>query len=225
VALPSIGLDGSCPFCDAEQEVLELFFKQREDIAKKKGIDVKSSEAKELLKEDTQKLNQNLEVLAQSAIQNQYSLSSVMKLFTSNSMMEKIRILEREEQKRLQQAQQQSQQEMQLKQQELEQKQALEQAKMEQEYKMNQENNDTRVLVAEINSQAEADRLALMNKDDGIQEMSEEARARIKEMAREHDDNTKLAQQRLAFDKDKAEKDRALKAKIAASKPKTPANK
>lgn len=175
--------------------------------------------------QDTQKLNQNLEVLAQSAIQNQYSLSSVMKLFTSNSMMEKIRILEREEQKRLQQAQQQSQQEMQLKQQELEQKQALEQAKMEQEYKMNQENNDTRVLVAEINSQAEADRLALMNKDDGIQEMSEEARARIKEMAREHDDNTKLAQQRLAFDKDKAEKDRALKAKIAANKPKTPAKK
>lgn len=58
VVLPSIGLDGSCPFCDAEQEVLELFFKQREDIAKKKGIDVKSSEAKELLKEDTQKLNQ-----------------------------------------------------------------------------------------------------------------------------------------------------------------------
>lgn len=57
VVLPSIGLDGSCPFCDAESEVLELFFKQREDIAKKKGIDIKSSEAKELLKEDTQKLN------------------------------------------------------------------------------------------------------------------------------------------------------------------------
>lgn len=67
VILPSIGLDGSCPFCDAEQESLELFFKLREDIAKKKGIDLKSPEAKELLKEDTKKLHSEKAVSEKSA--------------------------------------------------------------------------------------------------------------------------------------------------------------
>jgi len=163
---------------------------------------------------DTQKLSQNLDTLAQAALQNQYSLSSVMKLFTSNSLMEKIRLLEREEQQRQQQAQQQQQQQMQIQQQQLEQQQAIEQAKMEQQYKMNQENNDTKILVAEINSQAEADRLALMNgEDDGVPEMSEEGRVRIKEMARQFDAKQKLEREKLDFEKEKTRKDQELKAR------------
>ena len=171
---------------------------------------------------DTQKLSQNIEVLAQTALQNQYNLSSVMKLFTSNSLMEKIRILEREEQQKMEQAQQIQQQEMQIKQAELEQKMAIEQAKQEQEYKMNQENNDTKVLVAEINSQAEADRLALMNGDDGIEEMSEESRAKLKEAARQFDAKQKLEREKFMFEQRKAAKDQELKARQIANKPKTP---
>jgi membrane protein involved in colicin uptake len=169
---------------------------------------------------DTQKLSQNMEVLAQTALQNQYSLSSVMKLFTSNSLMEKIRILEREEQQKMEQAQQIQQQEMQIKQAELEQKMAIEQAKQEQEYKMNQENNDTKVLVAEINSQAEADRLALMNGDDGIEEMSEEARAKLKEQARQFNDKQKLEREKFVFEQRKAAKEQALKEKQIANQAK-----
>lgn len=163
---------------------------------------------------DTQKLNQNIDTLAQSAMQNGYSLSSIMRLFTSTSIMEKIHILQREEREKMEQQQQLQQQEMQIKQQEVESRQALEQAKMEQEYKMNQENNDTKILVAEINSQAEADRLALMNgEDDGVPEMSEEGRARIKEMARQFDAKQKLEREKLNFEKEKTRKDQELKAR------------
>lgn len=163
---------------------------------------------------DTQKLNQQLETLAQAAIQNNYSLSSVMRMFTSVSIMEKIRILQHEEKERNEQAQRMQEQEIQIKQQEIQQKQATEQARMEHEYRMNQENNDTKILVAEINSQAEADRLALMNGDnDGVEEMSEEGRARIKEMARQFDAKQKLEREKFSFEKEKTRKDQELKAR------------
>lgn len=47
----SLGLDGSCPFCDANVEVWDLYNKQYREIAKSKGIDVDSPEAKEGLKQ------------------------------------------------------------------------------------------------------------------------------------------------------------------------------
>ena len=86
---------------------------------------------------------------------------------------------------------------------------------MEQEYKMNSENNETKIIVAEINSQAEADRLAMMNQDDGIQEpeVSEESKANLMEKMREFDERLKLDKERLAFDKDKAKTDAELKRK------------
>lgn len=165
---------------------------------------------------DTQKLNQSIGSLAQAAIQNQYSLSSVMKLFTSTSIMEKIRLLEREEQQRQQQASEAQQQQMQIQQQQMQQQVQMAQAQMEQQYRMNQENNDTKVRVAEINSKAEADRLALMNGDDGVEEMSKEAREKIKEAARQFDAKQRLEREKLEFEKSKAAKDRALKEKQIA---------
>lgn len=89
----------------------------------------------------------------------------------------------------------------------------LQQAKMEQEYKMNSENNETKIIVAEINSQAEADRLAMMNQDDGIEEpeFTEEARANLLEKMRQFDERLKLDRERLNFDKKKAETDAAIK--------------
>lgn len=86
---------------------------------------------------------------------------------------------------------------------------------MEQEYKMNSENNETKIIVAEINSQAEADRLAMMNHDDGIEEpeFTEEARANLLEKMRQFDERLKLDRERLAFDKDKAKTDAELKRK------------
>lgn len=80
---------------------------------------------------------------------------------------------------------------------------------------MNSENNETKIIVAEINSQAEADRLAMMNNDDGIEEpeFTEEARANLLEKMRQFDERLKLDRERLAFDKSKAKTDAELKRK------------
>ena len=74
---------------------------------------------------------------------------------------------------------------------------------MEQEYKKNSENNETKIIVAEINSQAEADRLAMMNHDDGIEEpeFTEEARANLLEKMRQFDERLKLDRERLNFER------------------------
>lgn len=165
---------------------------------------------------ELQQLSQKMDMLTQAALQNQYSLSVIAKLFTSTSIMEKIRMIEREENKRQQQIEQQQQQQLQVKQQEIQQRAATEQAKMEQDYKMNQENNETKILVAEINSKAEADRLALMNADkeeDGIVPMSEADRERLKADMAKFDKKLALDKERLDFERSKAKKDQELKAR------------
>ena len=71
---------------------------------------------------------------------------------------------------------------------------------------MNQRDNETKILIASMNSQ---------NQDDGIkeQEFSEEARANLLEKMREFDERLKLDRERLAFDKSKARTDAELKRK------------
>lgn len=111
-----------------------------------------------------QELNQKLDMLAQAALQNQLlDFSTIMKLYTSTSLAEKQRMVEHNEQQRRQDAQQQQQQEIQLKQQEMQQNAQFEEQKKQMEYKMHQEDNETKILVANINSKAEADRLEMMN--------------------------------------------------------------
>lgn len=52
VVLDSLGLDGSCPLCNASGEVWDLYHKEYEAIAKSKGMSVDAPEAKEALKDD-----------------------------------------------------------------------------------------------------------------------------------------------------------------------------
>lgn len=57
VRLDSLGLDGSCPLCDSlRDEMWALYNKEYQDIARTKGIDPKSPEAQEALKEDRKNL-------------------------------------------------------------------------------------------------------------------------------------------------------------------------
>lgn len=53
-------LDGSCPLCDSMQEVWNLYNLEYADIAKTKGIDPKSPEAQEALKQDRIDLINNM---------------------------------------------------------------------------------------------------------------------------------------------------------------------
>ena len=163
-----------------------------------------------------QELQQKMDMLAQAALQNQIlNFSTIMKLYNSSSLAEKQRLVEKNEVELMERQQQMQQQQMEAQQQQAQMQAQLQQAKMEQEYKMNSENNETKIIVAEINSQAEADRLAMMNQDDGIEEpeFTEEARANLLEKMRQFDERLKLDRERLAFDKSKAKTDAELKRK------------
>ena len=156
----------------------------------------------------TQDLNSKLDTLAQAALQNQtLSFSTIMKLFSSSSLAEKQRLVERDERAIQERQSQAQQQQAQLQQQDMEQRAQIEQAKMEQADALNQRDNETKLIIAQINASSKT--------DDGIQEpeFSEEARANLMEKMREFDEKIKLDRERLKFDKDKADADRSLKEK------------
>ena len=99
---------------------------------------------------------------------------------------------------------------------------ATEQAKMEQEYKIHSEDNETKILIAEINSQAEADRLALINKDYAEEDIyTQKDKAELAEQIREFDLRLKLDREKLAYEKSKTKKDQALKSKQISKSSKT----
>ena len=157
-----------------------------------------------------QELNQKLDTLAQAALQNQtLSFSTIMKLFSSSSLAEKQRLVEKDE-KNIQERQAQAQQQqLQVQQQEIEQKTQMEQAKMQQEDTLNQRDNETKILIAQMNAYAK------QNEDDGIvePEYSQEAKDKLLESMRQFDERLKLDRERLEFDKDKAKSDARLKEK------------
>ena len=162
-----------------------------------------------------QELNQKLDMLAQAGLQNGMSFSSIMKLYTTSSLAEKQRMVEQDEQKRQEMAQQQQQQELQMQQQQMQLNAQLAQQKQQLEYQMHQEKLQTQILVAQINSQAEADRLALMNHDNA--EANDLEREKIAENARQFDaqlrENSKQFEGKLALDRQKQKDDARLKEK------------
>ena len=137
-----------------------------------------------------QELNQKLDVLAQAALQNQLlDFSTMMKLYTTQSISEKQRMVELNEKRIKEQQQQQQQQQMQLQQQQMQQQAQIAQAQMQNQYQMHQEDNETKILVAQINGQAEAERLAIINHEEGL--------TKGEELAIEHE---KLAQTAKEFE-------------------------
>ena len=156
---------------------------------------------------DLQNLNQKIDMLAQAAMQNGYRLSVITKMYTSTSMMEKVRILEDAENDQLEQQQRAEQEKAKQEQQLLELQQQTENRKMDFEAEQNRLDNETKILVAEINAKAEADRYAIINDDkDGVQEMSAFERAKFKESQREFDAKLKLERDKLALQKKVANK-------------------
>ena len=155
-----------------------------------------------------QELSQKLDILAQAARQNQtLSFSTIMKLYSSSSLAEKQRLVEKDEraiQERNAQAQQQQlEAQQQIAQTEAEQK----QAELQQKEQANIRDNETKLMIAQIQAN---------NKDDdGIEELefSEEAKANLMEKIREFNERLKLDRERLEFDKDKARSDARLKEK------------
>lgn len=161
-----------------------------------------------------QELQQKLDTLAQAALQNQLlDFSTIMKLYTTISLAEKQRMVEANERRVREQQQQAQQQQVQLQQQQLQQQAQTEQQKQELEYKMHQEDNETKILVAEINGQAEEKRFAMMQEDNGITADQQYAlqQQELQEKIRQFDATLKQNADKQAFERKKHEDDVRLK--------------
>lgn len=158
----------------------------------------------------TQELQSELETLAQAALQTQtLSFSTITKLYTSSSLAEKQRLIERDE-KAIQERQAQAQQQ-QLQAQQQQAEAQIEQKRMELEQKdaQNIRDNQTKIQVALIGAQSKATDI----EGDGIapDEFSAEAKANLEEKIREFDDKLKLERDKLNHQKKKDEEDAEIK--------------
>lgn len=161
-----------------------------------------------------QELSQKLDVLAQAALQNQtLNFSTIMKLYSSSSLAEKQRLVEKNEmalqERQAQQQQQQLESQQQIAESQLQQK----QAELQQREQANIRDNETKILIAQIG--------AANQEDDGIEEQdfSEESRANLLEKIREFDEKMKLDKDKFAFNKKKHDDDVSLKIKALNKKP------
>ena len=155
-----------------------------------------------------QELQQKLDGLAQAALQNQaLNFSTIMKLYSSSSLAEKQRMVEKNEMELMQRQQEAQQQQAQLQQQQMQMEAQSKEADMQLKDQMTQRDNETKILVATISAQS--------SMNDGIKEPdnSEEFKANLLEKIREFDKRLALDKERLAFDKDKAKTDAELKRK------------
>lgn len=162
---------------------------------------------------NSQDLNSKLDALAQAALQNQaLHFSTIMKLYSSASLAEKQRLIERDEQEIKEQQAQAQQQQLQAQQQELAVRQQLEQAKMEQEDRLNARDNETKIQVALINAQ---------NRLDGLEDSdnSEQTKEELLEKMRQFDAKLKLEYDKLDVTKEKNRIDASLKEKQLNKKP------
>ena len=154
----------------------------------------------------TQELNSKLDSLAQAALQTQtLSFSTITKLYTSSSLAEKQRLIEKDEQE-IRQRQQQAQQEQLQAQQNIAQAQMQQkQAEMQLKDTMNVRDNETAILIAQMGKYANEE-----TSEDV--EFSEEAKANLAEKIRQFDE-------KLAFDNKKLKIESQLKKEQINKKP------
>lgn len=156
----------------------------------------------------TQDLSNKLDMLAQAALQNQtLSFSTIMRLYSSASLAEKQRMVERDEQEMRERAQQAQQEQLQAQQQQAQMEMQAKQEENQMKDALNMRDNETKILVANIAAKA--------HEDDGIEEpeYSQEAKEKLMEQMREFDSRLRLDRDRLEFDKQKAATDARLKEK------------
>lgn len=156
-----------------------------------------------------QNLTSKLEALGQAALQNQLiSFSSLMKIYTSNSLSETIRMIETEEEDNKQQQAQQAQQQLELQKREQEMRMQLEQYKLDLQDQINKRDNDTRLQIAQIQAEGriEAEREygeAIIDEETEMAKLQEDARQFDAQLA--HDKEMQNAQNKLEQRKQKLE--------------------
>jgi hypothetical protein len=155
----------------------------------------------------TQLLTQKLDVLAQAGLQNQmFNFSTMMKLYSTDSISEKIRMMEAAEKHAEEMRQQQQQIEQQLQQQQIEAQAQQKQMEMEQKDLQNQRDNETKLLVAQIQAQANIDSSVARASgftETPIQPISEKDRIELQQKIQEQKDKNKLEHEKLQLEREK----------------------
>ena len=149
---------------------------------------------------DTQKLSAQIDAVGQAAMQNQYRLSSILKLYTSQSLQEKIRNIEHAEKEMMEQQAQQMQQQNLVAQQQIEANMQAKQAEIDNKTALAELDARTKLQVAEINSRAEYMRLGIYAEENDEQLVHDKL-----DIERE-----KLRQEILALNKEFAFKEKEL---------------
>lgn len=166
-----------------------------------------------------QELQSKLDTLAQAALQTQtLSFSTITKLYTSVSLAEKQRLIEKDERDIRERAAQAQQQQLESQERIAQAEQQQKQAELQQKEQANIRDNETKILVAQISAQAR-DTDA---EEDGIapKEYSQEAKDKLAEQIREFDEKMKLEWAKHEETQRKNNKDAELK-KEQINKPKT----
>jgi hypothetical protein len=166
---------------------------------------------------DIEKFRQEVDQAATMALQSgTISFSSYLKMKSSGSLSEKIKMLEQNEQEMRQIQQQQQQQQLQSQQQQSELQLQLEQAKLQLQDQMNQRDNETRILTATIQAQSKRDA-----DGDGYINEANNKQVDLNEQIRQFNEKMKLEKDKLQQDDRHHKEDNDLKLKIASMKPKT----
>lgn len=141
---------------------------------------------------ETQKLDQSLDALVNTALQQGYNLSTIAKMYRTSSLSDKVRMLEKAERERLEQQNQQAQQQAQQQQAQLQADQQSKMMELQLKDSINQRDNETKLKVADINARAEYLRLGMY---------AEENDPEIRE-AQMKLDNDRLKEEIRQFDKE-----------------------
>ena len=156
----------------------------------------------------TQELQQKLDILAQAALQTQtLSFSTITKLYTSSSLAEKQRLIEKDEMKLREMQSQQQEAQLEAQQQEAQMVMAQKQAELEQREKANIRDNETKLMIANIQS--------MTSLNDGIEvdNYSQKDKEALEEKIRQFNTQIKLDREKLAEQKFKTREELAIKRK------------
>lgn len=155
-----------------------------------------------------QELSQKLDMLAQAALQNQaLSFSSIMKLYSSSSLAEKQRLIEKSEREMKEQNSQLQQQQIEAQNKAVEAETERFKEELSLKEQINIRDNETKLAVAQMQMYSKV--------QDGIQEpeYSQEAKDKLEQQIKEFNDKLKLDKEKLDFEKKKHEDEMTIKRK------------
>ena len=155
----------------------------------------------------TQLLMSKMDALAQAGLQNQmFNFSTMMKLYSTDSIAEKTRMMEEAEERNTEMQQRMREEELRFKQAEMEELARQKQEELAQRDAQNRRDNDTRLLIAQIQAQANIDASVAKASgftEDPVSSITDKERLELQQKMREFEANNKLEREKLQLEREK----------------------